>query len=100
MIQLSNPSDENLHRFKFHVLTLTEDSITFLLSKANRSVPLFETTTPEYRTTTPRHYNDYYYRNNNDDHDIESTTPPQSSKSTDSNEFIEYKIGMKQKFDL
>lgn len=71
------------------------------MSKANRSVPSFETTTPEYeyRTTTPRRYNDYDYRNDNE-HAIESTTPPQLTKSSDSNEFIEYRIGMKQKFNL
>lgn len=102
--RLSIPSNEYLHKFKFHVLMLTQHPIKFVLSKANRSINLVETTTRhrQYRTTTPYYPHSYNGQHdvdygNNGEVEMELPTIPQSVRYHDSNDHIEYKIGIKRK---
>lgn len=57
--RLSSSSDDYLHKFKFHVITLTRNKMKFLLSNIKRvssydaSTPKYRRSTRRYRTTTP-----------------------------------------------
>lgn len=80
---------------------LTQHPIKFVLSKANRSIDLVETTTRQYRTTTPYKGNIPVYDfdfGNNGKVEMELPTISKSVRYHDSNDqdHIEYEIGMKQ----
>lgn len=85
--KLSNPSDQYLQKFKFHVLMLTQNAIKFLLSKSKRSINMFETTTRRYKTTTSYYSHDGYIEE-------ELPTIPQFVRYSDWNDRIEYEISM------